>query len=91
MANASRVLGSRSPAQHVQHVHVRVSQESRCVAQELDCFKLPRYNGGDLKVSMSISQRGVLAGDTRTLSISSLDAHRTLCQELSLPGTSSHS
>eukprot|EP00966_Prymnesium_polylepis_P019240 443594-Prymnesium_polylepis.1 len=26
-----------------------VSEESRCAAQENDCFKLPRYNGGDLK------------------------------------------
>eukprot|EP00966_Prymnesium_polylepis_P246606 5703978-Prymnesium_polylepis.1 len=26
-----------------------VSEESRCAAQEIDCLKLPRYNGGDLK------------------------------------------
>ena len=33
----------------------------------------PRHNDGDLKASMSISQRGGFAGDTRTLPISSLD------------------
>ena len=55
-------------------VGIRVSEESRCAAQEIDCFKRPRYNGGDLKVSMSISQQGGFAGDTITLSISSLGA-----------------
>jgi hypothetical protein len=37
----------------LENCFMRVSEESRCAARELDCFKLvlPRYNGGDLKVS----------------------------------------
>eukprot|EP00966_Prymnesium_polylepis_P307375 7103182-Prymnesium_polylepis.1 len=59
-----------SPRPHRANANrARVSEESRCAGQEIDCFKRPRCNGGDLKVSMSISQQGGFAGSLGALCV----------------------